>query len=61
MTEPLKPWSKYPIGTKAYSIYGGYWIKTPLGWKWSTGATFPTPGGAVGIVEEPNRTRGKND
>lgn len=34
-----------PIGTKAPSILGGHWIKTNRGWKWCTGATFPTPGG----------------
>lgn len=40
-----KPLDEYPIGTKAYSITGGYWIKTNLGWKWCTGSTFPRPGG----------------
>lgn len=34
----------YPIGTKAHSINGGYWIKTDSGWRWCTGDTFPTPG-----------------
>lgn len=34
-----------PIGTKAPSCIGGYWIKTERGWKWNTGSTFPCPGG----------------
>jgi hypothetical protein len=42
-----KPWREYPIGTKARELgSGGYWIKNKLGWKWCTGATFPTPGAA---------------
>lgn len=40
-----RPWSEYPIGTKAHAFNGGYWIRVPLGWKWCCGATFPTPGG----------------
>ena len=40
-----KPFSDYPIGTKAQALGGGYWIKNERGWKWCTGATFPTPGG----------------
>jgi len=48
-----KPWRQYPIGTKAFSISGGYWIKTKHGWKWCTGATFPTPGSGVCCVIEP--------
>lgn len=39
-----RPWSEYPIGTKAKSIEGGHWIKTDRGWKWFCGDTFPTPG-----------------
>ena len=34
-----------PIGTKAPAFMGGHWIKTERGWKWSSGATFPRPGG----------------
>ena len=41
----MKPWNEYPIGTKAFSVSGGYWTKTKRGWKWCTGDTFPTPGG----------------
>lgn len=48
-----KPWSEYPIGTKAHAVMGGYWIKTERGWKWCTGATFPTPGGDAIRVELP--------
>ena len=42
-----RPWSDYPIGTKAHSVDGGYWIRVVHGWKWCTGDTFPTPGGSV--------------
>jgi len=42
-----------PIGTKAHSATGGYWIKTNRGWKWCTGDTFPTPGGDVIRIELP--------
>ena len=48
-----KPWSAYPIGTKAHSYNGGYWVRVERGWKWCTGDTFPTPGGeAVGMCIE---------
>lgn len=40
-----KPWSEYPIGTKAHAFNGGFWIKVKTGWKWCTGSIFPTPGG----------------
>ena len=40
-----RPWSEYPIGTKAHSISGGHWTKTNRGWKRCSGSTFPTPGG----------------
>jgi hypothetical protein len=44
-----RPWSQYPIGTKAPSIMGGRWYRTARGWKWNgpdgSGGTFPTPGG----------------
>lgn len=50
-----RDWSDYPIGTKAFAIGGGYWERTLRGWKWCTGATFPSPGGdASGEVEIPN-------
>lgn len=50
MTEEIKikkdrDWSEYPIGTKAWAVTGGYWIRMTRGWKWCTGDTFPTPGG----------------
>ena len=48
----MNDWSSYPIGTKAFSISGGYWIKTEHGWKWCTGDTFVTPGAdAIHVVE----------
>lgn len=51
-------WNEYPKGTKAYSIMGGYWIKTTeagkYGWKWFCGATFPTPGGDASRIELPD-------
>lgn len=37
-------WSTYPLGTRAYAVGGGYWERVERGWKWCTGATFPTPG-----------------
>jgi hypothetical protein len=40
-----RPWSEYPLGTKAHSFMGGYWIRVKRGWKWHCGDTFPTPGG----------------
>jgi hypothetical protein len=47
-------WNDYPIGTKAFAINGGYWIKVTHGWKWCTGATFSTPGGDFnGQIELP--------
>jgi len=51
-----RSWSEYPTGTKVHAYNGGHWIKTPNGWKWFCGATFPTPGGdAIGAcVELPN-------
>lgn len=48
-----KPWAEYPVGTKAVGSMGGYWIKTNSGWKWCTGATFPTPGGDVYAIVLP--------
>lgn len=51
-----RKWSEYPLGTKAHACGGGYWERVNTGWKWCTGATFPTPGGdACGdCVEPPN-------
>jgi hypothetical protein len=39
-----RPWSEYPIGTKAHAFNGGHWIRVRNGWKWFNGSTFPTPG-----------------
>lgn len=50
-----RPWSEYPIGTKAFASSGGHWEKVKCGWKWSSGATFQIPGGdafAVSVPEE---------
>jgi len=53
----FKPWTEYSIGTRAFALMGGYWEKTKLGWRWTSGGcTFPTPGGDVIRVEEPNTT-----
>lgn len=51
-----RPWSDYPIGTRAHSCTGGYWERVRLGWKWCNGSTFPTPGGSAcgACVELPN-------
>ena len=41
-----KPWSAYPMGTKALATMGGSWTKVEHGWQWgTTGGVFPTPGG----------------
>ena len=41
-----RPWAEYPIGTKAHSCTGGYWLRVRRGWQWlGQGGTFPTPGG----------------
>lgn len=53
-----RPWYDYPLGTKASAIGGGYWIRVGYGWKWCTGATFPTPGGdATGLICLPPEKR----
>ncbi|WP_296277829.1 hypothetical protein [Pseudomonas sp. UBA7530] len=49
-----RPWSEYPIGTKAHAVMGGHWLKTVHGWKWCTGSTFPTPGGDATSVTLPS-------
>lgn len=49
-----RDWRDYPIGTKAFAVMGGHWIKTELGWKWCTGDTFPTPGGDAYRVQLPD-------
>lgn len=46
-------WDEYSLGTKAYAVNGGYWIRIKQGWKWCTGATFPTPGGDAIYIELP--------
>lgn len=53
LTRPFNAWSEYPLGTKAFCIYGGFWEKVDRGWKWCTGDTFPTPGGSVSRLEIP--------
>lgn len=51
-------WHVYPVGTRAFAVNGGHWERVPRGWKWCTGATFPTPGGdASGILEIPEYPR----
>jgi len=55
-----KPWSEYPLGTKAYNFLGGYWLRVATGWQWNgCGGIFPTPGGdAIGrCIELPTRLR----
>lgn len=36
---------EYPLGTKAKSFNGGYWVKVVNGWEWCTGSVFPSLGG----------------
>lgn len=50
-----KPWSEYPIGTKAHAVMGGHWIKTERGWKWHCGDTFPSPGADAFWVSLPSK------
>jgi hypothetical protein len=41
-----RPFTTYPVGTRARAHGGGYWEKLRDGkWKWCTGASFPVPGG----------------
>jgi hypothetical protein len=55
VSKKFKTWDEYPVGTKAYAIMGGHWIKVKCGgWKWCTGDTFPTPGGDWCRIEEPS-------
>lgn len=54
MVEKIK-YKDCPIGTRAYAVMGGYWVKTSKGWKWCTGDTFPTPGGDVVRIEFPGQ------
>lgn len=53
----LKPWSEYPVGSKAHAVGGGHWYRTEAGWKWNgpdgCGSTFPTPGADTYVVTEP--------
>ena len=44
-----RPWSEYPLGTKAHAFNGGAWLRVERGWQWAggskfPGSTFPTPG-----------------
>ena len=50
-----KDWHKYPLGTKAYAVMGGYWIKKKCGWSWNNGqgGCFPTPGADAREIELP--------
>jgi hypothetical protein len=52
-----RPWSGYPLGTKAHGCGGGYWVRVALGWQYNgRHGIFPTPGGdACGAcIELPN-------
>jgi hypothetical protein len=52
-----RPWSEYPVGTRAYACNGGWWERVERGWKPNSSKdVFPTPGGdAVGkCIELPN-------
>lgn len=55
-----RPWAEYPIGTRAISVYGGFWEKTESDWKWCCGDTFPTPGGDAIAVILPINEENKN-
>lgn len=50
-----RPWSDYPLGTKAYAVDGSYWTKHDQGWRWSgNGYVHPEPGCDVERVELPD-------
>ncbi len=52
-----RPWSEYPLGTKAFALMGGHWTRVEHGWKWMTnGGTFPRPGGDAFDVQLPKDT-----
>lgn len=34
-----------PLGTRAPAVGGGHWVRVAAGWQWTTGDTFPLPGG----------------
>lgn len=40
-----KPIREYPIGTKFPSLNGGHWVRVKRGFKWCSGAVFPSVGG----------------
>lgn len=45
LVERTQSWDEYPVGTIAFAVSGGYWVKIKSGgWKWCVGSTFPTPG-----------------
>lgn len=54
-----RPWSEYPVGTRALALMGGYWTKEgPSRWRWMggsrcPGSAFPTPGGDAFDVRLP--------
>ena len=52
-----RPWSDYPLGTKAWAIGGGHWVRVEHGWKWHNGSTFPTPGADAFDVTTPSQTK----
>jgi hypothetical protein len=51
--KPHRQWHNYPVGTKAFAIGGGFWIRTEDGWRWHCGDTFPGPGPDAYEVEMP--------
>ena len=56
-----RPWSEYPVGTKAHDVMGGHWEKQQSGsWKWACpgGGSFPTPGGTAVSVTLPQEGQG---
>lgn len=48
-----KRWDEYPVGTRAHSFNGGYWVRVEGGWKWFNGDTFPSPGADAFDVSVP--------
>lgn len=47
-------WSALPLGTRALSCSGGWWLRVLRGWQWmGRWSVFPTPGGDALHVELP--------
>jgi len=48
-----KPWSEYPIGTRARDHSHCCWTRVANGWQADGGDTFPTPGASANYIQLP--------